>query len=83
MCMNKNTLITALVTIVSAIIFWNVLAEIVVYYEMAATGAETRTELADDLGLGILLFAVVPPGTLALSLVTACITRGLLKRYGQ
>lgn len=44
------------------VIVW-LLSEFVVYYEMVSTGANTRAELGDDLGLGILFFMVVPLGT--------------------
>lgn len=40
-------------------------AELAAYYEMFSTGMDSRAELADDLGFGILLFMVVPPLTLA------------------
>jgi hypothetical protein len=45
------------------LIVW-LLSEVVVFYEMLTTGASSRRELGDDLGLGILLFMVVPIGTI-------------------
>lgn len=39
-------------------------AELAAYYEMFSTGMNSRAELGDDLGFGILLFMVVPPFTL-------------------
>lgn len=40
-------------------------AELAAYYEMLSTGMNSRAELGDDLGFGILLFMVVPPFALA------------------
>jgi len=40
-------------------------AELAAYYEMISTGMNSRAELGDDLGFGILLFMVVPPLALA------------------
>jgi hypothetical protein len=40
-------------------------AVLAAYYEMFSTGMNSRAELGDDLGFGILLFMVVPPFTLA------------------
>lgn len=61
---DKRALIATLAAVVCApAIFW-LAAEGVVCYEMFATGASSRAELGDDLGLGILLFMVVPPTTL-------------------
>ncbi|RBP76869.1 hypothetical protein DET64_10152 [Marinobacter nauticus] len=79
--MNRSVIFTIIGTMVSAIVFWNALAEAVVLYEMWATGASTRAELADDMGLGILLLVVVPPGTIILSSIMALrIWRHLKKR---
>lgn len=39
-------------------------AELAAHYEMFSTGMNSRAELGDDLGFGILLFMVVPPFTL-------------------
>jgi hypothetical protein len=39
--------------------------ELAAYYEMFSTGMNSRAELGDDMGFGILLFMVVPPFTLA------------------
>ena len=81
MSMNRRVIFTIIGTMVSAIVFWNALAEAVVLYEMWATGASTRAELADDMGLGILLLVVVPPGTIILSSIMALrIWRHLKKR---
>lgn len=81
MSMNRRVIFTIIGTMISAIVFWNALAEAVVLYEMWATGASTRAELADDMGLGILLFLVVPPGTIILSSIMALgIWRHLNKR---
>jgi hypothetical protein len=79
--MNRRVVFTIIGTMVSAIVFWNALAEAVVLYEMWATGASTRAELVDDMGLGILLLVVVPPGTIILSSIMAWgIWRHLKKR---
>lgn len=43
-------------------IVW-LLSELLLYYEWFATGARSRAELGDDPGFGMLLFFVVPPGT--------------------
>jgi len=60
----RRILITLLAVIVSIpAIVW-LLSEFVVYYEMVSTGANSRAELGDDLGLGILGFMIIPPGTL-------------------
>ena len=39
-------------------------AELAAYYEMFSTGMNSRAELGEDLGFGVLLFMVVPPVTL-------------------
>jgi hypothetical protein len=45
------------------VIGW-LLSEATVYYYMFISGMSARAELAGDLGVGILLFMVVPLGTL-------------------
>jgi hypothetical protein len=64
--MHKETriLITLLAVIASIPAIAWLLSEFVVYYEMFSTGANTRAELGEDLGLGILLSMFVPPETL-------------------
>lgn len=61
----EHRILITLLAIIASIpaIVW-LLSEFVVYYEMVSTGANTRAELGDDLGLGILFFMVVPLGTL-------------------
>ena len=59
----KRFLITSLAVIASIPVIAWLLSELVVYYEWFSTGASSRAELGEDLGLGILLFLVVPPGT--------------------
>lgn len=60
----KRLLISSLAVIASIPAIAWLLSELVVYFEWFSTGASSRAELGDDLGLGILLFLVVPPGTL-------------------
>ena len=54
----------ALAFVASAAALYWVLSEAVVLFEVWHTGAASRAELGRDLGLGILAFAVVLPGTL-------------------
>lgn len=60
----KRILLASLAAAVSAPIFAWLLSELVVYYELFSTGAQSWAELSNDLGLGILLVMVVPLGTL-------------------
>ena len=60
----KRALFSTIAAIISIPIIYYGLCEAVVYYEMFSTGTSSRAQLGEDLGLGILLFLVVPPGTL-------------------
>lgn len=60
----KRVLIASLVAVLSLPVIGWLLSELVVFYELFATGAGSRTELGDDFGFGLLLFFVVPPGTI-------------------
>lgn len=61
----KRALLASLAAVLSAPVIAWMAAEGVVYYEMFVTETKSRSELGEDLGLGILLFMVVPPVTLA------------------
>lgn len=61
----KRALIATLVATLSAPLLAWLASEGVVVYEMLDTGATSRGELGDDLGLGVLLFLMVKPLTLA------------------
>ena len=66
---SKRLLISSLITLASIPLIAWILGELVLYYELITTGAASREELGDDFGLGILLFLVVPAGTL----LSACL----------
>jgi hypothetical protein len=55
--------ITVLATALAAFVIYWLSSEVVVLWEMSATGASDRSELGDDLGLGILLFLFCLPTT--------------------
>lgn len=60
----KRALFSTISGIISIPIFYYGLCEAVVYYEMFSTGTSSRAQLGENLGLGVLLFLVVLPGTL-------------------
>lgn len=60
-----RVLLASTAALVSLPAFAWLVAEIAAYYEMFSTGMNSRAELGDDLGFGILLFMVMPPFTLA------------------
>lgn len=60
-----RVLLASTAALVSLPAFAWLVAELAAYYEMFSTGMNSRAELGDDLGFGILLFMVVPPFTLA------------------
>lgn len=60
-----RVLLASTAALVSLPAFAWIAAELAAYYEMLSTGMNSRSELGDDLGFGILLFMVVPPFTLA------------------
>lgn len=60
------------------------IGELVVLYEMWATNAQSRQELGDDLGLGVLWGIVVLPGTALFSVSATWIAwRMLLPNSGS
>ena len=61
---SKRVLITLMAVLVSIPAVCWLLSELVVYYEWFSTGASSRAVFGDDFGLGILLFLIVPPGTI-------------------
>lgn len=77
---SKQLLATLAITTFSAILIWNGLAEAVLYYEMYATGATSRAELADDFGLGLLTLMVVPPATFVLTVIIAIVAWQIIKK---
>lgn len=64
--MNKGVrvLLASTAALLSLPAFSWLAAELAAHYEMFSTGMNSRAELADDLGFGILLFMVVQPLTL-------------------
>ncbi len=60
-------------------LYW-VLSEAAVLYEMAATGAQTRAELGDDLGLGFLGLFLVLPGTIVGAVAVGLLIWSLCRR---
>ncbi|MES2510561.1 MAG: hypothetical protein V4625_11575 [Pseudomonadota bacterium] len=56
---------------VSFNIFFFCFSEIGIYYEMLSTGAHSRSELGEDLGLGVLLGLVAVPATVISVLIFA------------
>jgi hypothetical protein len=65
------------------LVAYYLLGESAVYYEMWATGAATRVELADDFGLGILDFFIVLPASALIAFVTAWLTWRKVTRSGR
>lgn len=63
--------ITTLATVAAGIILYWLSAELVILWEMGVTGAENRSELGNDLGVGILFFLFGVPITL---LGTVCLS---------
>lgn len=59
-----RVLLASTAALVSVPAFAWLAAELAAYYEMFSTGMNSRAELGEDLGFGILLFMVVPPVTL-------------------
>ncbi len=79
----NRAVVSIIAAFISTLITWWLLSEGVVLYEMHATGAISRTELADDFGLGILLVFIVPAGTLLFAIIVAVLVWRLLgKRKG-
>jgi len=60
----KQILFSIAAGLASAPLAYWVLGELIVRYEMMATDMTHRSELATDLGFGLLLFLVVLPATL-------------------
>ena len=56
--------IVTLVFFVGVAMLYCILSEAVVYFEMWSTNAVSRSELADDFGLGILGVFVAVPGSI-------------------
>lgn len=63
-----RVLVSSIATLASLPAFAWLAAELAAYYEIFSTGMNSRAELGDDLGFGILLFMVVPPIALSGSL---------------
>ena len=59
-----RVLLASTAALVSISAFAWLAAELAAHYEMFSTGMNSRAELGEDLGFGILLFMVVPPVTL-------------------
>jgi hypothetical protein len=68
----KRIALAALAAGASLLVMGWILSELVVQYEIYATGARSRAELGDDLGLGILLLIVVPIGSFAGAVLVWC-----------
>lgn len=65
--------------VMASVAHW-LIAEIVVKYEMWATNAQSREELADDFGLAALWMIVVLPGTAVLSVMAALVAWIMLRK---
>jgi len=77
----NRAVVSIIAAFISTPITWWLLSEGVVLYEMHATGTISRTELADDFGLGILLIFIVPASTLLFAIIVAVVVwRQLGKR---
>ena len=63
-------------------LYW-LLGKAAVYYEMYATNASTRAELADDYGLGLIGLFVVLPLSLLLALGSSVIMWFRLRRNAR
>ena len=79
--MLKRSFLTLLSFIISFFVLLEVFSELAILFEMWSTGAQHRSELADDFGLGILLMLVTLPLTLLRSLVVAFITWRKARRF--
>jgi len=55
-----RVLVSSIAALASLPAFAWLAAELAAYYEIFSTGMNSRAELGDDLGFGILLFMVVP-----------------------
>lgn len=61
-----------LLVLISGFLLYNyLLTEAAVWFQLWSTGASHRSELADDLGFGLLGFLVVLPLSILLSLATS------------
>ncbi|PBP77565.1 hypothetical protein CCL19_00690 [Pseudomonas syringae] len=69
--MIKRAAITTLAFLIALPSFYWLLSEAVVMFEMASTGAKSRSELADDFGLGIIGLFIVAPATVIGAVITA------------
>ena len=58
------------VFLISIPLFYWILGEAIVQYEISVTDANSRLELGDDMGLAVLWGFVVLPGTLILAAVS-------------
>jgi hypothetical protein len=73
--------IISFVVFIGSFLFINYLiGEAAVYYEMWSTGTQYRTDLANDLGLG-LLGMIVLPISLIMALICALIIWRILSRH--
>ncbi len=79
--MLKRSFLTLLSFIIGFFVLLEVFSELAILFEMWSTGAQHRSELADDFGLGILLMLVALPLTLLCSLVVAFITWRKARRF--
>lgn len=59
----KRIAFSIITFVLATIIAYQLLDEAAVYYEMHSTGANSRAELADDFGLGVLGMLIVVPGS--------------------
>ena len=59
-------------------VFWWLLSELAMLYEMSLVPGSSRADLGDDFGLGILLFFVVTPLSLLASVILGIV---VLRRW--
>ncbi len=64
--------------VVSLPVFWWLLSELAMLYEMSLLPGSSRADLGDDFGLGILLFFVVTPLSLLASVILGIV---VLRRW--
>ena len=78
--MIKRIALTCTVVIGTLVVANFVLGEVAVFFEMLATGADTRAELSEDYGLGLLGVLVVFPVSGVLALACGWITWRILNK---
>ena len=67
--MTKRISVTVIVFFATLVAANYIIGELAVLYEMWATGAKTRADLADDFGLGIIGMLIVFPSSVVIAVI--------------